>query len=323
MTGRPLSILLNPAAGAGRAGRERERLEAELKRQGVAYELTITESESHLRSLTRSLAAGRDRLAGAGGDSTLLIMLDEIMAAAARPRLGLIGIGSSNDIPREFGLDTLERACAALKSGTVRTVDVGVVETGSGAKRHFLGQANIGLGAEVNRFIAKLANKRPGLARRQTLAGFFGILGAYRSGRVPLELTIEGPGGSARGSYVSAVFANTRFWATGRIIAPQARPDDGLLDACLIGACSVRRLAGIDAAAKKGRHARRPEVTMLRSSEFHVSSPRDFFIQADGEIIPESGGPALGRTALFCILPAALEIFAPAPSPRETNQGER
>ena len=157
MTGRPLPILLNPAAGAGRAGRGREQLEAELKRQGVSYVLTITDDESHLRDLTRSLAAEGHPLAGAGGDSTFLVMLDEIMAAPTRPRLGLIGIGSSNDVPREFGLDTLERACAALKNGTARTIDIGFVETDGGAKRHFLGQANIGLGAEVNRYVARLA----------------------------------------------------------------------------------------------------------------------------------------------------------------------
>jgi diacylglycerol kinase family enzyme len=313
MTGRPLPILLNPAAGAGRAGRWRERLEAELKRQGVSYLLTITDDEAHLRRLTRALAAEGLPLAGAGGDSTFLIMLDEIMAAGARSRLGLIGIGSSNDIPREFGLDTLKRACAALKDGTARTIDVGFVESGSGTRRHFLGQANVGLGAEVNRYVAGLAAKKRRLARRQTLAGFFGILEAYRAGRVPIELTIEGPGGSARGPFISAVFANTRFWSTGRIIAPEARPDDGMLDACLIGACSVRRLAGIDAAAKKGRHVRRREVTMLRSAEFRVSSPRDFFVQADGEIVSDGNGPALVRRALFGVLPAALEIFAPAP----------
>ncbi len=311
MTGRPLPILLNPSAGAGRAGRERGRLEAELQRQGVVYALTITDSEAHLRRLTRSLAAEGGPLAGAGGDSTFLIMIDEIMAAKSRPRFGLIGIGSSNDIPREFGLQTLERACGALKSGTTRTIDVGFVETDAGAKRHFLGQANLGLGAAVNRYVARLAERGRRLARRQTLAGFMGILGAYRSGQIPLELAIEGAQGSARGSYVAAVFANTRFWASGRLIAPDARPDDGKLDACLIGACSIRRLALVNAAAKKGRHVGRREITMLRSPEFRVSSPLGFLIQADGEIIAENGRPVSCLRALVGVRPAALEIFVP------------
>jgi diacylglycerol kinase (ATP) len=312
MTGRLLPILLNPSAGAGQAGRARERLEAELKRQGISYSLMITDNETHLRSLTRSLAAEEPLLAGAGGDSTFLVMLDEIMAARTRPRLGLIGIGSSNDIPREFGVQTLERACAALKGGTARTIDVGFVETGTGAKRHFLGQANIGLGAAVNRYVARLAERGRRLARRQTLAGFLGILDAYRSGRVPLDLTIEGRGESAGGSYVAAIFSNTRFWATGRIIAPEARPDDGALDACLISACSIPRLARVNAAAKTGRHVRLRDVTMLRATEFRVSSPQAFLIQADGEIVAESGQTDSRFRAVIGVRPAALEILVPA-----------
>jgi diacylglycerol kinase (ATP) len=312
MTDRPLPILLNPSAGSGKAGRARERLEAELKRKGISYTLTITDSEAQLRGLTRSLAAVEPILAGAGGDSTFLVMLDEIMAVQTRPRLGLIGIGSSNDISREFGVQTLERACAALKAGTARTIDVGFVETGAGAKHHFLGQANIGLGAAVNRYVARLAERGRRLARRQTLAGFLGILDAYRSGRVPLDLTIEGRGGSARGSYVAAVFANTRFWATGRIIAPEARPDDGALDACLISACSIPRLARVNAAAKTGRHVRLRDVTMLRATEFHVSSPQAFLIQADGEIVAESRRTDSRFRTVIGVLPSALEILVPA-----------
>ena len=311
MTDRPIPILLNPSAGSGKAGRARERLEAELKRQGIFYTLTITDSEAQLRSLTRSLAAEGLTLAGAGGDSTFLVMLNEIMAAQTRPRLGLIGIGSSNDIPREFGIQTLERACAALKGGTTRTIDIGFVEIGTEPKRHFLGQANIGLGAAVNRYVARLAERSRRLARRQSLAGFLGILDAYRSGRVPLDLKIEGPSGSARGKYVVAVFSNIRFWATGRIIAPGARPDDGALDACLISACSIGRLARVNAAAKTGHHIRRREVTMLRSPEFRVSSPRAFLIQADGEIVAVEGRPVSCRRALIGVRPSALDILVP------------
>jgi YegS/Rv2252/BmrU family lipid kinase len=312
MTGRPLPVLLNPSAGSGKAGRVRERLEAELRRQGIAYTLTITEDEDHLRRLTRSLAAERGTLAGAGGDSTFRIMIQEIMSADARPRLGLIGIGSSNDISREFGIETLAKACAALSAGWTRKIDVGYVTEGPGPEHYFLGQANIGLGAAVNRYVAGLAERGRRLAGKQALSGFLGILNAYRTAQVPLELSIEGPDGSASGTYVAAVFANTRFWATGRIIAPQARPDDGALDACLISACSIRRLAGINAAAKKGRHVRRREVTMLRSPEFRITSPRAFHIQADGEIVAEDGRALSCFRAQIGLRPAALEILVPS-----------
>jgi diacylglycerol kinase (ATP) len=308
---RALPILLNPSAGSGLASRQRERLEAELRRQGIAYALTITTSEDHLRQSTRALAAGNGALAGAGGDSTFLIMLDEIMAMGAKTRLGLIGLGSSNDVPREFAIETLEKACAALGAGRIRAVDVGFVQAESGSKRHFLGQANIGLGAAVNRYVAGLAERGRRLARQQTLAGFIGIIEAYRTGKIPASLSIESTSGLVRGSYIAAVFANTRFWATGRIIAPSARPDDGILDACLIGACGIRRLARINSAAKRGGHIRLREITMLRSAEFRVAAETPFPVQTDGEILKEDGRTALFRAVSIGVLPAALEIFAP------------
>ena len=315
MTARPLPILLNPAAGAGRAGRERERLEAELNRQSVSYVLTVTESEAHLRSRVRESAAAGGPLAVAGGDSTFFIAVNEILSAGLRPGLGLIGLGSSNDIPRALGTETLERACAALKSGAPRPVDAGAVSAPDAPTRFFLGQANIGLGAAVNAYVAGLAARGRRLARRQTLAGFLGIVRAYRSGRVPLTLTIEGGAAPGRGAYVSVVFANTPFWATGRLIAPQARPDDSLLDACLIRECSIRRLARIDALARRGAHVRRPEVSLHRAAEFRIASDAAFSIQADGEILADAGRPILYHAAVIGVLPAALTLLLPTQAP--------
>jgi diacylglycerol kinase (ATP) len=317
MTGRPLPILLNPAAGLGRAGRGRERLEAELKRQAISYALAVTENEDHLRRLVIELAAEGSALAIAGGDSTFFIAVNEILTAGRRPRLGLIGLGSSNDIPRAFGTETLERACAALKNGTPHPIDAGFISAPDSPTRYFLGQANVGLGAAVNAYVAGLAARGRRLARRQTLAGFLGIVRAYRKDEVPLALTIAGAGDPVRGGFNSVVFANTRYWATGRLIAPDARPDDGFLNACLIRSCSLRRLARIDTLAKRGEHARRPEVSLLRSKEFRIVSATPFTVQADGEIISADGRPVLYRSAAIGVRPAALDIFLPAEGGRK------
>ena len=306
-----IPILLNPTAGSGGARRGRERLEAELRRAGTAYTLTVTDSEEHLRRMTRTLAAERGVIAGAGGDSTFLIMINEILGAGLRARLGLIGLGSSNDIPREFGIETIAKACLALAGGRVRRIDAGSVRTAESGVLYFLGQANIGLGAVVNRFVADLARRRPRLARRQTLAGLLGIRRAFRRKDIPIALSIRAGGRCFDGPLAAAVFANTRYWASGRIIAPDARPDDGLLDACLIEARSMRRLSAIDGAAKRGRHSGRRGVTMFQAAEFEVRSERPFMIQTDGETICAVGEPRFFRQAVIRSVPAALEIFIP------------
>ena len=190
MTGRPLPFCSIPRPAWAGPGRERERLEAELKRQAIAYALTVTENEDHLRRLTRALAAGGSALAVAGGDSTFLIMRRRDHDRRGRgPASGLIGIGSSNDIPREFGIETLERACAALKSGTAGPIDVGwSISASGGPTRYFLGQANVGLGPAVNAYVAGLGESGRRLARRQTLAGFLGIVARLPEGRSAVRL---------------------------------------------------------------------------------------------------------------------------------------
>jgi diacylglycerol kinase (ATP) len=314
----PITILLNPSAGAGLARRTQARLEAELKRLGTDYAIIVTQSEDHLRDLTRKLAgAGPEGrvLVGAGGDSTFLIMVNEILgrnslAAGPAPILGLVGLGSSNDIPAAFGLNSLETACRVLRDGRVRPVDAGAVLEGGKVRGYFLGQANVGLGAAVNRYVYDLAERRPGLARRQTLAGAAGIRQAYRSKDIPIQLTIAWDGGAVDGPFTIAVFANTRIWATGRIIAPEADPDDGRLDACLIGPCPMRRLARLYALTKTGAHISEPEVRIVKAREFTLRSEARLDIQTDGEIIEgRPGGPS--RIIVVKALPAALRILAP------------
>jgi diacylglycerol kinase (ATP) len=312
----PLTILLNPSAGGGLARRTQARLEDELRRLQIAYSLIVTQSEDHLREMTRKLAGAgpADRvLVGAGGDSTFQIMASEILAVrqdAPAPILGLIGLGSSNDIPAAFGLAGLEEACRTLRDGRVRDIDAGWVLKDGREAGCFMGQANVGLGAAVNRFVFDLAGRRPAWARRQTLAGVAGIRSAYRAKDVPVRLSIDWDGGSIEGPLTIAVFANTKVWATGRIIAPGADPGDGRLDACLIGPCSMRRLARLYALTKTGAHVGQPEVRIIRAPEFTLRTDTRLDVQTDGEIIEgtPSGAP---RTITFRALPGALRVLAP------------
>jgi diacylglycerol kinase (ATP) len=308
MTTDKLSVLFNPSSGQGRALGLRTRVESRLRENGVPFDLFVTRSVEELKSLAREHGRKYRTVAGAGGDSTFHIVANELVATGATARLGMIGVGSSNDIDREFGLDSLDKACAALRAGRARRIDVGRIVQGNETLRYFLGQANVGLGVMVNTYIAGLSRRRPRLAKRQTSAGILGTLEAYRSGRIPLELEVEGGGGAAQGRFVLAVFGNTRFWATGKEIVPDAKPDDGLLDACLIGACPFVRLACIAFLAARGAHGRAKEVSFLKSRGFDVSGAVPFEIQTDGEILGGAARPKLFDRVRFDVLPGALDV---------------
>ncbi len=303
-------ILFNPSAGGGRAIERRKALEAALAGQGIANDFIVTESEADLRERAANGARSGRTIVAAGGDSTFHIVINEILNAGRRVPLGLVGIGSSNDIPLEFGLETLDKACRALKNGRLRRVDLGVVRPGTDAPVYFLGQSNIGLGAAVNRYVAGLAERRRPLARRQTLAGIMGILNAYRTGKVPVTLKISSPERSFEGPFVLAVFSNIRFWATGKVLNPQAKPDDGKLDACLFGECSFGRLVRLNSLANKGRHGKCREVVIQQSASFEVEADAPFLVQTDGEMLldPSTNSPLGLNRVRFEIAPGALDL---------------
>jgi len=308
MTKDKAAVLFNPSAGRGKAMGMKDRVEACLRENGVPYDMFVTGSEEELRALAREHARNRSTVVGAGGDSTFHLIVNEIVKAGAVARFGMIGVGSSNDIDREFNVDSLEKACRTLKRGWSRRVDLGCIVQGSETLRYFLGQANVGLGAQVNGYVEALARRKPALGRRQTLAGVLGVIRSYRSGILPLSLTMASEAGTVRGDFVAAVFSNIRYWATGKLIAPEALPDDGSLDACLIGMCSFGRLARIARLAGKGRHGTMKEVRFLRSSSFEVSSETPFEVQTDGEIIGGAERPETFERVTFKVLPRALDL---------------
>ncbi len=252
MTTDALSILFNPSAGRGMALGRLARVESRLREHGVRFDLFVTGSEDELKSLARAHGRTYLTVVAAGGDSTFHIVANELLTTGGPARLGMIGVGSSNDIDRAFDLDSLDKACAALRAGRTRRIDAGRIVIGGGIRRYFLGQANVGLGAMVNAYVADLARRNSRLAGWQTAAGVLGSLRAYRSGRLPVALEVSGGGAVIRGRFVLAVFGNTRYWATGKKIVPDAKPDDGILDACLVGACPFPRLARIAVLASGG-----------------------------------------------------------------------
>jgi diacylglycerol kinase family enzyme len=302
-------ILLNPSAGKGNALKQKDRLEQLLSKYNLPHELVVTRSEENLKELTRENARRGKTLVGAGGDSTFHIMVDEIMKTGEDVYFGMIGLGSSNDISREFEVDTLEKACQALKAGRVTRIDLGCVSREGTILKYFVGQANIGLGAWVNRFVKELAVRSPRLGKIQGLAGALGIIHSYQAKKIPLFLTIESEAGKVEGPFVLAVFSNIRYWATGRMINPAARPDDGRLDACLIKSCSLPRLVRLAALSRKGGHLKAREVQVLRSREYVISSEQPFQVQADGEIVGGRGETTVFNKIQFTVIPQALNVI--------------
>jgi len=305
-----LPIIFNPSAGGGRAQRHLGKLRRLLNQFGIAHEIIVSESEAHLCELTRSLAQQRELIVGAGGDSTFHLMANEIIRAGGQAALGLIGLGSSNDIPREFGLTTFDRSLSALQKGQVRKIDLAAIVYEGQVVRHVLGQVNVGLGVAVNEFVASLSSRHRFFGRWQSLAGLLGVIHAFRRHLNLIPLSIQTEKARYQGMFAAAVFSNLRFWATGRLIAASATPDDGCFDLFLLPPISLFSLLRVAYLAQRGKNIEDKNVPRASASSFLVSSSQKFRLQADGEIVKRAGQPLELDHFQLKVIPRCLKIIA-------------
>ncbi|MCP2519590.1 hypothetical protein NLC26_00025 [Candidatus Aminicenantes bacterium AC-708-M15] len=304
-----IAIIFNPGAGRGKATKEREKLEALLKKYEISYNLFVSKDLENIRELVKDKSKNYKIIVGAGGDSTFQIIVDEIIRNNLNNVFGLIALGSSNDIAKDLNLDTLEKACLALKRMRIKKIDVGYVKKGSEIISFFIGQANIGLGVFVNKYVEELASKSPFFGKRQILAGTLGIINSYLSKKIPVSLNIKTDDKETHGLFLLAVISNIKYWATRKKINPHALIDDGKLDCCLIEYCGFPRLLQITVSATRGEHIKAKEVSIIQSSSFKVSSEIPFEIQVDGEILGGYEKPLKFNDISINVLPKTLSLI--------------
>ena len=122
-----VAILFNPAAGKGKAFKKKDQLEKILKRFEINYDIFISRSEDDLKEIARENLKKYKTIVGAGGDSTFNIIINEIKKKGSQANFGMIGLGSSNDIAKEFNVSTLENACMALRKKYIKRIDLGCI----------------------------------------------------------------------------------------------------------------------------------------------------------------------------------------------------
>jgi len=119
------------------------------------------------------------------------------------------------------------------------------------------------------------------------------------------EVTVRLDDCERRGRMHDVIVANGAWHGGGMMLAPGARPDDGLFEVVLIG--DVGKLDFLTTAPKiyKGRHVHHPKVEVLASRRVEVHAAETLPIELEGEQV--------GTTpATFEIVPAALRVRVPA-----------
>ena len=281
----PVALLVNPAAGGGRARRAAAPVERELQEHGLSVKRHDSRDLDHARTLAREAAQAGETVAVLSGDGMIGAAADELRAIEGSV-LAILPGGRGNDLARVLAIPTDPvAACAAVADGGARPIDLGeVCEARAGAEgRAFVGVASAGFDSDANR----VANEAPGwLGGLVYLYGALRALAAWRPARFELELRPSGERLEFNGYSVGV--ANSGAYGGGMRPAPDALLDDGLLDVVVCEHVSkIRFLTSVVPRVFKGTHVELPNVHVFRAAEVEISSDRPFVMYADGDPIGE------------------------------------
>lgn len=250
--------------------------------------------------LARAAAGSADRLLAVGGDGTVHEVANGLLASGRDPLppLGVVPAGTGNDFVKMTGTARLgpEAAVAALAAGTARRFDVG-----RAWDEWFVNSLGVGLDADVARRVNAYKHW-PGAAG-YVVAALQAIM--HREAR-PLRVRTDG---SEWHGPVTVLEVGIGPCAGGVFyLTPDARPDDGLLDVCVVGAFGLRFLVTRAHRVLTGRHTTLEEVRMSRGTQVAITAE-------DGPLLAHLDGEvrAPGRRELDITLhPAALPVLVTA-----------
>jgi YegS/Rv2252/BmrU family lipid kinase len=270
-----LTLIVNPSAGGGKAGRALPQVQDALTRLGIDHHAERTRGLEHARDLAREAAAAGEVAVAFGGDG-----LVGAVAGALSGTDGVLGVlpgGRGNDFARaiEIPLEPVA-ACEVLHSGVVRSLDLGLVDSHT-----FIGIASCGFDSVANR----IANNTRFV--RGNLVYAYGALRAL-VGWKPATFTIELDDGQRRSvaGYTVAA-ANSKAYGGGMMMAPDASLEDGLLEIVIVGDVPRLRFLRLLPTVFHGEHVHQPNVEVLRAASARISASRPFTMYADGDPIAE------------------------------------
>ncbi len=301
-----MHVVLNPTSGSGSGRRLRDEIEAALRTRGADVQITETRGRGHAVELAESLAtAGAPLVVAAGGDGTVHEVVNGLLRAGRETALGLIPIGTGNDFVKVVpGTRSRAQAYDTLFEGRPRPYDAAIARW-DGGQEYFVNAAGTGIDVEVVRQIESLRGLPGALTY---ILGLARALVRYRP--IPLRVTARG-GLAVERRVMLAVVSNGQCVGGAFRLTPDALPDDGLLDLCLVAAVSLLTAVRVAPRVLRGTHLGHSSVLLVRDTAFDITVDTGvpLYLQLDGELRRIDGS-----SVHMEVLPGVLHVMAAADS---------
>jgi len=304
MTGHKTKFLVNPNADMGRAWRTVADLRPLIEEFGGA-DWAGTVYPTHATTLARQAAeAGYSLVIAAGGDGTVHEVINGLMQVPsdARPRLGIIPLGSGNDFAHTVGINgNPAEALKQIYTGQPKRIDLGVFDIGRDEREYFDNTFGMGFDATVT-------------IRTHHITQIHGFMMYLVAVLQTIVLNHEAPrmhivtdSETWDEETIMLVVCNGPREGGGFLVAPGAVNSDGILDYASICHVSRSMMLRLVPEVMKGTHGRFKQVRLGQLHKLQLHSERPLTIHADGEIISGFGTDV--RDVTVEVVPGALEII--------------
>lgn len=254
------------------------------------YDFSITQERLHAYEIARqSVKEGYDIVVAIGGDGTVnetasgLVNSDTVLA--------IVPNGSGNGLARGLGIPiSIRRAAKLITTGKTRSIDVGQI-----GDRYFFVIAGLGLDAMIGKRFENGKFRGPAPYYIAGVREFF----HYHEP----EYKIKFDGQTIRIRALVVAVANTKQYGNNAIIAPYAKPDDGLLDLAIIERTNFVSTIYYLPTLFTGRIDRAPFTKIYRATKFEIFREFPAPYTLDGEVFE-------GQIHLtITMLPKALKVI--------------
>jgi diacylglycerol kinase (ATP) len=251
-------------------------------------------------SALAAIKSGKRLLFALGGDGTFHGLVNA--AYGFDVVLGILPAGGGNDFAAALQLpvDPVAATEAVLR-GQPKRVDLARARTGEGRERLYAGGGGLGIDAEAARYASGAFRHLPG--RSRYIASALRAFCTHRAIGVRAEFPLSDLAPIEGKSLLAAVL-NTPTYGAGIRLAPEARVDDGWLNAVIVEDLSAFQVLGVLPGLLSSGELRTPHVKRLRVQAVKFTTDRLCMFHGDGEI--------LGPTPVeIVIVPQAVRVLAP------------
>jgi diacylglycerol kinase (ATP) len=296
---RSFFVIVNPAAGRGRAAKIAEDCASRLRRLGRFELATTTRPGQEVALADRAIAEGFSGILAVGGDGTWGKVVDRIVRSGRKDvTLGLLPAGTGNDFAKSLGIraENIDQVIRGIAEGRRRTIDVG--RAGS---RYFLNVVGFGFDIAVIDDAARLPVLHGDLLYR-----FCALRQLFKYSGVPIEVS-DDRGTRKRRDHLMLTVSNGNYFGGSFHIAPAARLDDGRLDAVSIYDAGPIGRAALFSRVSKGTHPGHEKVDIRQAPRFTIGFDAPVRYEIDGDVYDLDG-----TTLEIEAVARALDVFIPA-----------